>query len=294
MYVITGATGNTGKPIAEILLKNGKNVTIISRDADKVKELTEKGAKAAIGDLTDSDFLSETFKNATAVYAMVPPNFIVEDFSAYQHTSADALVNALKNSSVKHVVTLSSVGAHSDQTGVVAGLHYMENKFKELKEINVLHLRAGYFFSNLFNEIHLLKAAGIFGGMVKGDIKFPMVHTNDIGEVGAKHLLNLNFEGHSHTYVAGAEDLSFNDVASIIGKAINKTNLNYMQFPYEQAKEGMLKAGLKEGLANGYLKFSKSINEGILSGDFKRTPEYTTPSHLENFIQNEWLKVYNS
>ncbi len=37
MYVITGSTGNTGKPITIALLEAGKKVRVISRDAAKAK-----------------------------------------------------------------------------------------------------------------------------------------------------------------------------------------------------------------------------------------------------------------
>jgi uncharacterized protein YbjT (DUF2867 family) len=68
MYVITGATGNTGKPVAEALLREGKKVVVVGRDAEKLKGLVEKGATAAVGSLEDSNFLAKTFIGATAVY----------------------------------------------------------------------------------------------------------------------------------------------------------------------------------------------------------------------------------
>ena len=48
MYVVTGASGNTGKIIARTLLDAGKDVRVIGRDAENLKELTSQGAAAAI------------------------------------------------------------------------------------------------------------------------------------------------------------------------------------------------------------------------------------------------------
>ncbi len=56
MYVITGATGNTGKPITLALLEAGKKVRIISRSAEKAKELTDKGAELFVGETSNADF----------------------------------------------------------------------------------------------------------------------------------------------------------------------------------------------------------------------------------------------
>ncbi len=135
MYVITGASGNTGKVIANALLDAGKKVRVLGRDAEKVKELTDKGAEAAIGNLDDVDFLTNTMTGATAVYAMIPPNFTTDNYRGYQNQVADAQIEAAKNAGVKYVVKLSSVGAHlKEKAGVVQGLADMEKNGMLLKE----------------------------------------------------------------------------------------------------------------------------------------------------------------
>ncbi|GAB4497459.1 MAG: hypothetical protein OHK0019_31120 [Saprospiraceae bacterium] len=95
-YVITGATGNTGRIVAENLLAAGQSVTVIGRDANKLAPLIAKGATPAIGDLADADFLTKTFDGATAVYLMIPPKWDVTDWRAYQRTVSDAYIQALK------------------------------------------------------------------------------------------------------------------------------------------------------------------------------------------------------
>ena len=85
MYVITGATGNTGKIIANTLLDAGKKVRLISRDAEHVKELTDKGAEAAIGSLEDIEFMQTTnaghlFEDAKRTEQTTTPTS-VEDFA---------------------------------------------------------------------------------------------------------------------------------------------------------------------------------------------------------------------
>ena len=98
MYVIVGATGNTGKRISEALLAAGKQVTVISRDAEKVKDLVAKGAIAAIGDLHDVAFLTQTLKGAEAVYTLIPPKWDVQDWRAYQMQIATSLTLAIAQS----------------------------------------------------------------------------------------------------------------------------------------------------------------------------------------------------
>lgn len=56
-----GSTGNTGKPIVHALLEAGKKVRAISRDKNKVREFVDKGAEAAIGGISDANFLAKAF-----------------------------------------------------------------------------------------------------------------------------------------------------------------------------------------------------------------------------------------
>lgn len=295
MYVITGSTGNTGKYIAEHLLAAGKQVTVISRSADHLKSLTDKGATAAIGSLENADFLTKTFTGATAIYAMIPPNFAVKDFSGYQAVVTQALVTAIKSSGVKNVVTLSSIGAHSDQTGVVAGLYKLEQALNAVPELNALHLRAGFFMQNFFGNIGLIKGMNINGGFpINGDLKMPMVHTNDIGATAVKNLIALDFKGKSHTYVAGTRDVSLAEATTILGQAIGKPDLAWVTFSYEQAAQGMAQMGMQEGLVNGYVQFGKATNEGILMADYQRKPEYTTATSIEDFAKEFAYAYQNS
>src|SRR3954471_12160987 len=107
MYAITGATGHTGRIIAETLLKAGKKVRVLGRDAAKLKGLTDQGAEAAVGNVEDAAFLAQAFKGAEAVYLLVPPNLGAPDILAYYAKIGEAQVKALREAGVKHVVHLS-------------------------------------------------------------------------------------------------------------------------------------------------------------------------------------------
>ncbi|WP_266364087.1 NmrA family NAD(P)-binding protein [Tellurirhabdus rosea] len=296
MYVITGASGNTGKQVAIHLLEAGKPVTVIGRDAGRLQELVDKGAVAAIGSLEDEAFLRRTFDGATAVYALIPPHFATDDFPGYQRRTADALVAALETGGVTHVVTLSSMGAHLTETGgVVKGLGHMEKAFESRTGLHVLHLRAGFFFQNFLGNIGLVKQAGILGGFpIDGNKPMAMVHTDDIAEVATRRLLALDFTGQSHEFVAGPRDLTFDEVAATLGKAIGRDDLPWVTFSYEQAREGMLQMGMKPTLADAYVEFCQRVNDGSLAEGFVRTPENSTPTTLEQFAQREFAPAYQA
>jgi uncharacterized protein YbjT (DUF2867 family) len=296
MYVITGATGNTGKPLTLALLKAGKKVRVIGRSKDKLKELADKGAEVVVGDLNDRELLKKTFTGATAVYVMVPPNFMATDYRGFQNSIIESFATAIEAVGIKYAVTLSSVGAHlSQKAGVVQGLYDMEQRFNKIKGLNVLHLRPTYFMENLFGQIGTIKQMGIIGSPIKSDLSFPLVATRDIAEVAAKRLLALDFKGSGNVqYILGPKNLSYAEIAKILGKAINKPELKYMEFPFADARKAMISGwGISENAANAMSEFMDSMNKGLVFSDSKRTAQNTTSTSLEDFSKI-FASVYQS
>jgi uncharacterized protein YbjT (DUF2867 family) len=296
MYVITGASGNTGHRVAELLLKAGKEVVAVGRDEKKLENLKAQGAKIALGDLEDADFLTKTFSQAKAVYALIPPKWdLQEDWRTYQRKISTAFAKAVKDAEVKNVVVLSSNGAQLPSgAGPVSGLYEFEQQLKAIGGLNILSLRAGYFMQNLYGVIGMIQGMGAFGYSLRADVKTPIVHTNDIADAAAKHLLALDFQGFSHVFVAGQRDLTMPEIAQALGKAIGKPDLQYLQFAEADAKAGMLQAGIPETIVDGYLELFNSLNTGAYLNDYTRSPENTTPTSIEDFAQEFALAYQNS
>ena len=293
MYVIMGATGNTGKPLAMALLNAGKKVRVISRAADKAKALTDKGAELFLGDSSNADFLTKAFSGATAAYVLIPPDWTASDFYSYQQKMADAIVTAVKNSGVKNVVSLSSIGTHIEEfSGVVYGLRYLEQKLNAIENLNALHLRPTYFMENIFSQVPVIKQNGIMGSPVKGDLTMTVIATQDIAAYAAKRLLAMDFKGKGIQYLLGQREVTYNEIAKVFGKAIGKPDLAYVEFPYEGLKQALLGMGASESLADSMNTFIEKLNEGKVSADAKRTPESTTPTTIEEFAKT-FAHVYN-
>jgi len=127
MYVITGATGQTGNVVAKTLLSKGEKVRVIGRTPERLKALAAEGAEPFAADLTDAAGVAKAFVDAKAVYVMMPPNLTSPDFRSFQDRVTDAIGAALRSAGVTHAVTLSSIGADKpDKTGPVVRLHYLE------------------------------------------------------------------------------------------------------------------------------------------------------------------------
>jgi uncharacterized protein YbjT (DUF2867 family) len=293
MYVITGATGNTGKVVVEQLLAQGQKVRAIGRSAERLQPLAARGAEPFVADITDTDALTHAFTGAQAVYAMIPSDIANPNLSAYEQRVTDSIVHALKQSGVKYVVALSSVGADKpDKTGPVVATHHFEQKLNAIPGINILILRAGYFMENTLSQVGTIRAFGKTAGPLRGDLKVPMIATHDIGMVAADSLRKLNFSGKQTRELLGQRDLNYNEVTAIIAKAINKPDLAYVKLPDEQLRPLLLQLGFSGSLADALLEMSAALNSGYMKALEKRMPQNTTPTSYETFVAEQFVPVF--
>lgn len=293
-YVITGGAGHISTPLAEQLLSAGHQVTVIGRSAEKLQALVSKGATAAVGSVEDAAFVKNTFAGADAVYAMIPPNFTVENFRHYQNTVARNYTDAIVANNVNHVVVLSSIGAHmGNGAGPVDGLADFEELLKKQTGINVKFLRPSYFMYNLFAMIPLIKGMNITGGnFAAGEEKLVLVHTNDIAAAAAEELLALNFTGSSVRYVAGDEKTGA-EIAGILGNAIGKPGISWVAFTDGQTLEGMKQAGLNETMSEAYTTMGRALREGKMQEDYWKNRPVLGTIKLEAFAK-EFAVAFNA
>src|SRR5580700_3157351 len=288
MYVILGASGNTGSIIANSLQLNGKNVRVMGRDAGRLQGFVRKGAEAFTADLSDAAALTKAFRGARAAYLMLPPITSRED----QERESDAIAKAVKESGLLYAVNLSSYGAHvAEGTGPIAGLHSSEEKLNAISGLNVLHLRAAYFMENNLAAIGMIHGMGIFGNALLPDVKLPMIATHDVGDYAAQRLLHLDFSGKQTRELLGERDLSMTEVTAVIGRGIGKPDLRYQQFPHDQVQQGLMDLGVPPKGAALYIEMYKAINKQVVVPLEQRSPENTTSTSFESFVQDVFVAV---
>jgi uncharacterized protein YbjT (DUF2867 family) len=284
MYVVTGATGHTGRIVVEELLAKGKKVRVVGRSAERLEPLVQRGAVPFVGSLEEADAVVHAFAGAEAVYAMIPPKMAADGFRTYQNRVADAIVAAIRKNGVKYVVALSSMGAElPDKNGPVAGLYDFEQKLNTLDSANVLILRAAYFMENTLTTARLIKNMGFDGGPLKADVPVPLIASRDIGAYAARRMLALNFSGHTVQELQGPRDVTMREAARILGNAIGKPDLKYVEFSYEEAVNGMAQTGVPRPLAETYVELSRAINEGLVKFHQPRSRQNGTRTTLEEF-----------
>lgn len=284
MYTLMGANGNITSKTARLLLAQGETVRVIGRDAIRLKPLRDAGAELALGDAVDASFLAQAFRGANAVYTMIPPELRTPDYRHYQRAVGEAIAQAIAKSGVTLVVNLSSAGASLPSgTGPIAGLHDQEQRLNKLAGVNILHLRPGYFMENHLHAVSLIKATGVYPAMIAADMPLPMIATRDIAAAVAKELVHPSFKGHVAKYLLGPRSLTMREAAGILGAAIGKTDLTYVQADPAQAKAGMVQQGFSRNVADLLEEMDRALSDGRINGTFIRDAGNSTPTTLESF-----------
>lgn len=286
MLVVTGATGNIGSKITNNLLNKGQKVRVIGRSADRLKQFVDRGAEAYVGDLADTNFLTRAFTGATCVFAILPPDWTATDVLENQNRIGESIATAIKNAGVKQVVNLSSIGAHlTEKAGIIQGLHDQEMRLNQISGLNVVHLRAAYFMENILDTAEMVRSQNMIGSPLNGALRFPTIATKDIAEIATNYLLKPNFTGHTVRNLLGQRDLNYNEIVKVLGNTIGNRNLKYVQVPYDEARTNLIKLGMSESVASAMTEMMKTMNEGTLLSEARRTQDTTTPTSIEEFTK---------
>ncbi|MBL8521774.1 MAG: NAD(P)H-binding protein [Betaproteobacteria bacterium] len=295
MYVLLGSHGNITAQAARLLLAQGRKVRVVGRDASALSALKAAGAEIALGEVTDAAFLTSAFGGATAVYAMIPPHYGAADMGAFQDAASQAIVAAIAASGVRRVVHLSSTGAHLPSgTGPIAGLHRQEQRLNHLANVDVLHLRPGYFFENHLAAIGLIQAFGVYPDMIDSATPIPSVATADIAAVVARELVNFGTRGKAVLHLRAATMPTQAQAATILGRAVGLPDLKHVQADAAEAKAGMVQHGFSHNVADLFEQMSRAFSTPEFGVALKAGPTEITPTTLEDFARDVFAAAYGA
>jgi uncharacterized protein YbjT (DUF2867 family) len=296
VIVVTGATGQVGQKVAQRLLAAGHPVRAVARTAANLQPLSARGADVRPGSLENQAFLTSVFRGAAAVLAVVPQTTDVgADDPVAEHTRiANSLAGAIRQSGVRQVVSLSSWGAEvpGKATGPIAALHHFEELLDDTADLSVVHLRPGHFMENRLRDIRLISSAGVLGNLLTPDLLIPMVATQDVAAVAAEHLADGGFTGRTVRYLLGPRDYTMTETARILGEAIGRPDLAYVQFPETDFRAGLIGSGFSPGFADAYVEMVRGFNTRLVKGE-PRSATNTTPTTLEEFATDVFAPAFS-
>ena len=270
MFVVVGATGNTGASVVETLLDNKQAVKVVVRSTEKGAGWKAKGAEVVVASLDEVSALTKAFEGAKGVYLLVPPNYGAEAWLADQRARMDRAAEAVQKSEAEQVVFLSSVGGHiAGGTGPIRAASYGEQALgRTAKRLTIL--RPGYFMDNWAAVIGATKAQGLLPTVLAPQAKIPMISTKDIGRIGAERLM-AGGSGKQIVEMAGPAEYSPDEVASALGQILGKT---------VTAKHAPLSAVVPTFKSFGFSDEAAKLFEEMYTAFSKGTIGYEHPAKL--------------
>jgi uncharacterized protein YbjT (DUF2867 family) len=268
---ITGSLGNIGRRLTEQLTGKGHTLTVISHSNERAHLIEQLGARAAIGSLDDGEHLLRAFEKADAVFTIIPPNPSATNVQEYIRSTGEGYARAIEQTGVRHVVNLSSIGAHApDGPGPTGANYQVEKRLDRMEGVHVLHLRPGMFYTNFYGSIPMIKHQNIIGNNFGAEVSTLLSHPRDIADIAAEALDSLNFTGTSFRYVV-SDEKNGREMATMLGAAIGNPNLSWVSFSDETMLHALIQNGLTEQMASVYMiEIGIAIRNGALFEDYRK------------------------
>jgi uncharacterized protein YbjT (DUF2867 family) len=286
MFVVVGATGNTGSMVADTLLNQKQPVRIVVRSSDKGVAWKAKGAEIVVASLDDVSSLTKAFEGANGVYLLVPPNYAATAWLADQRTRMDRAAEAVQKSAIGHVVFLSSVGAHiAEGTGPIRAARYGEQALGAAAK-NLTILRPCYFMDNWAPVLGAAKAQGVLPTFIAPQAMVPMISTKDIGRVGAEQLM-AGGKGTQIVELAGPEEYSPNQVAVALGQILGEP-VTAQHAPLSAVMPTFKSFGFSDEAAKLFEEMYTSYSTGAIGYEHPASVirgRVTLPEALKGFVK---------
>ncbi|MFI1767682.1 SDR family oxidoreductase [Streptomyces sp. NPDC020800] len=208
MIVVTGATGNVGRPLTQALAAAGEQVTAVSRHAVAMPD----GVRHVAADLAEPTSLTPAFDKAKALFLLLSG-----DLHAPEARPTD-IIGLAAASGVRRVVLLSSQGVATRPLGpsrVV--MRAVEDALRE-SGLDWAVLRPGGFASNALAWAESVRTQGTVAAPF-GDVGVPVIDPADIAEVAAACLLDDRHTGGVYE-LTGPEVITPRQQAEVIAAAL--------------------------------------------------------------------------
>ena len=276
MYLVTGATGNSGSELVRILSRKGLPTRAFSND-EKPGDLPG-GVEYVRGDYGDEGSVRHALEGVTRAYLLSP-------FSPSQVAHESSFVTAAEAAGVELVVKLSST-TPDRRSRVLSPIHRGHGEIEELiqqTKLNYVFLRPNYYMQNFrFMAAGIAKENAVVAPA--GNLRFGMIDTRDIAEVAAVCLQDAAFW--NRRYLLAGAPITFHDVASELSRVLNRT-VRYQPVPVEDFTRGLaatMPTELVDVLANEW-RLAAAGGLSIFS-DHVELITGTKPRTFGQFVEN--------
>ena len=261
--LLTGATGKTGRYIAQSLSDRGVQARVLIRDPAAAAWVRELGMEPVIADMADASTLG-------AALAGVEQALLLAANSPGQVPMEKGFIDAAVASGVRRIVKYSAISAGGDEDYRFARWHGEAERHLFASGLDWSVVRPGYFMQNFLMSADSIRAEGRFY-LPACDEPVSLVDVRDADDVTVACLLDRAQDGRIRT-VTGAESLTMHEVAARMTRVLGR-DIAYVPLPGQDFIAAMTGAGAPDWLAGGMVEFFAGASRGTrdhLSGCVQR------------------------
>lgn len=268
--------GNVGAHVLRLLVQAGERPRVLLRDPSTLDAQATPHVDTARVDAWDAETVVAATRGVRAVYWVSPTATDRDPLEAHA-TAAQSIRTAVVENGIERVVFQSSVGAEKrNGVGEIDGLAVTEVEL-ETSAAAVIHLRCGYFFSNLLMDADSVRD-GVLATAMDLDMPLPWVAPEDIAAVAIARLLSITWRGRHVQAVHGPEDLSFRQVAEVLSGVLGR-HVEARQLQDQDVHRELIGFGLPAAQVEAIVGMTAGIRDDFTPED-PRSYATTTPTTL--------------
>jgi uncharacterized protein YbjT (DUF2867 family) len=257
-FLITGATGDIGSKVAELLIQRGHRPRVFVRDPQKARSRFGDRVGVFVGDLADPESLRAALNDDDGDH--VVDGFFLVNTGPQIPARDEAAANVAKAAGVKHLVKLSSMDV---QHGLAIGAwHERGEAAVRSSGVPFTFVQPTGFMSNLLAWAPSVKAEGVVRAST-GEGRRAFIHSEDIAAVAVEALTTRVYDGESLA-ITGPEACSFAEVTSKIAAAIGKA-LVFQPISDEEARARYSRMSGSDEETEAHVCLWRAIREGRLA-----------------------------
>jgi uncharacterized protein YbjT (DUF2867 family) len=258
LFLITGATGNTGAHTVRLLRESGHRVRAFVHTLDqRSTRLAEQGAEVVVGDLHDFPTVSAAMTGVTAAYFNYPvaPG-LVEATATFAQAASEAGVHA--------VVNMSQISARREAKSDAARAHWIAERLLDRTALVTTHLRPTFFtfWLNLYWIRH--NDEGIYR-LPFADARHAPIDAADQANVIAAILQKPEPHNRQIYPLVGAEELDWHQIAAKVGETLG-IPVTYEPIDIPKYAAGLTAIGLPPYFVQHISSVAEDYRDGVFAG----------------------------
>ena len=280
--LVTGATGNTGRPLVELLGRRDVPVRAMVRSAAGGEQFGGLPVEVVVADFDDPEAVSTALAGVERAYLVTPSSERAQE-------QQERFVELAAKAGVQHLVKLSQLAA--DDLSPVRFLRYHAAVERHIRErgIGFTFLRPNLYFQGLLALAGPIRDQGVLPAPI-GDARVSAVDVRDIAAVAAAALTEPGHTGATYT-ITGPAAVTHAEIAEAIGAATGRA-VTFVDVPPEAfgaSLRGLLPDWQVDGLLEDYAHYSRGEAADVLptvaevTGRAPRTVAEFARDHVDAF-----------